>query len=56
MVNTGHPILTIALTLSLVNISHSILTRDIPVVTMGHVVNTGHAILTIALLLLLTAN
>ena len=31
VVNTGHPILTIALTLILVNISHTILTRVIPV-------------------------
>ena len=30
VVNTGHPILTIALTLILVNISHTILTRVIP--------------------------
>ena len=32
VVNTGHPILTIALTLILVNMNHALLTRDIPVI------------------------
>ena len=32
VVNTGHPILTIALTLILVNRKHALLTRDIPVI------------------------
>ena len=30
VVNTGHPILTKALTLILVNMNHALLTRDIP--------------------------
>ena len=34
-VNTGHPILTIALTLILVNMNHALLTRDDPVMKLA---------------------
>ena len=35
VVNTGHPILTKALTLILVNMNHALLTRDHPVMKLA---------------------